>query len=296
MLQQICNEMRTVKQKLKAFKVNMGGVILDQALPHKKLDQIDPFLLIHHWRDDMKGGKKQSEVGVGPHPHCGFAPVTFIFKGGVHHRDSKGHESIVKEGGVQWMNSGSGIVHSERPMKSLAQDGGEFEIIQIWVNAPASKKREPANYQALPLEETPQFKSQDGLVKVGLVAGQIQGLKGNISTYSEMTILRLDYQAGGTITLDIPQDFNTLIYNLNGSLTAGGEIMGTKDLFEFNKDGNSITLTTQSSGRAILLSAKPIEEPVATYGPFVMNTQKEIMQAMQDYQEGKMGELVETFN
>ena len=111
---------RSIKKLLKAQKVNMGGVILDQALPLREVDQIDPILLIHHWKDDLKGGKHQSKVGVGPHPHRGFAPVTFIFQGAVHHRDSVGGNSIVMAGGTQWMDSGSGIVHSERPSVELA--------------------------------------------------------------------------------------------------------------------------------------------------------------------------------
>jgi len=125
--------MRTVKNKSKADKVNMGGIVLDQALPYRGTDQIDPFLLIHHWTDELKGNQKQQNVGVGPHPHRGFSPVTFIFNGGVHHRDSKGHESVVLSGGTQWMNSGSGIIHSERPTKELAENGGKFEIIQFWI-------------------------------------------------------------------------------------------------------------------------------------------------------------------
>ena len=103
--------MRTIKQIVPAFKINMGGTILDQALPYKGVDQIDPFLLIHHWSDELKGGQHQSVVGVGPHPHRGFSPVTFIFKGGIHHRDSIGTSEVVYEGGTQWMNSGSGLVH-----------------------------------------------------------------------------------------------------------------------------------------------------------------------------------------
>ncbi len=288
--------MRTVKQNLKAFKVNMGGVVLDQALPHKKINSIDPFLLIHHWSDTLKGGKSQSEVGVGPHPHVGFAPVSFIFEGGVHHRDSKGYEGVIKKGGTQWMNSGNGIVHSERPMKELAEDGGKFEIIQFWVNAPASRKGDDANYQPLTYEETSKFVTNDDKIEVSVVAGEFGGLTGKIDTYSDLLILRFNYKEGAKMSIPVPKNYNALIYNLNGLAEVSGEKVSAKDMLELNKDGDFIEFTAQSDGRMILLSGAPINEPVATYGPFVMNTQDEIMKAMQAYQDGKMGVLTENFD
>ena len=163
--------MRSIKRVIQSQKVNMGGIILDQPLPVRGLDQIDPFLLVHHWDDVLPGQQMQHEVGVGPHPHRGFAPVTFIFKGGVHHRDSMGRSDIIHAGGTQWMNSGNGIIHSERPYKELAAEGGDFELIQFWVNAPGARKMDAPNYQPLSLENTPKVVSEDGKVHVGVVAG-----------------------------------------------------------------------------------------------------------------------------
>ncbi|MFT4662758.1 MAG: redox-sensitive bicupin YhaK (pirin superfamily) [Patiriisocius sp.] len=288
--------MRSIKKKTKAFKVNMGGVMLEQALPYKGTDQVDPFLLIHHWSDKLKGGQKQQNVGVGPHPHRGFAPVTFIFNGGVHHRDSEGHESIVSAGGTQWMNSGKGIIHSERPTKELAENGGQFEIIQFWINAPAKNKLDTPKYQPLENGNTPKLVSDDGKISVGVVAGELNGVCGIIESYSDLLVLRMDYKAGGKMTIPVDKEFNALFYNLDGNIIVNGEGMEDKDMLEFNNDGSEVILETKTAGRAILLSGRPINEPLATYGPFVMNTQQEIMDAVADYQGGKMGRLIEKFD
>lgn len=290
--------MRKVKQIIPASKVNMGGIILDQPLPTASFDQIDPFLLIHHWYKVLPGDQKQNEAGVGPHPHRGFSPVTFIFKGGVHHRDSRGNDSIIYEGGTQWMNSGRGIVHSERPYKQLAEEGGEFEIIQFWVNNPAKFKMEQPSYQPLPKEETPVYNSEDGKAKVYVVAGNYNNIKGKISANSPLIILRMELEENGALDFTIPADYNTLIYQLDGELNINNSVQSkAKDLIWFDNDGEEkINISANKKSRAILLAGEPINEEVASYGPFVMNTQTEIMEAMRDAQMGKMGVLIEELN
>jgi len=288
--------MRSINKIVKAQKVNMGGIFLDQPLPYYGINQIDPFLLIHHWSDELPGGEKQQNVGVGPHPHRGFAPVTFIFKGSVHHRDSLGVENIVTRGGTQWMNSGRGIVHSERPGVELAEEGGEFEIIQFWINAPAVHKMDEPNYQPLNKEETPVVLSDDGKIEVGVVAGEFKGKSSKISTYSPLQILRLEVEKDGEIEIPIPENYNALVYLLDGSLTINkSETANQKDMVWFNNDSTNIHIKGKETTRAILLAGEPIGEELATHGPFVMNTQREIMEAIRDYQSGKMGRLVETF-
>ena len=288
---------RSIKKILKAQKVNMGGVILDQALPLREVDQIDPILLIHHWKDDLKGGKHQSKVGVGPHPHRGFAPVTFIFQGSVHHRDSIGGNSVVHAGGTQWMDSGKGIVHSERPSSELAENGGIFEIIQFWVNVPSSKKMLPADYKPLQKEDTPMVLSDDKKVSTSVVSGDFKGVNGPIPGLHDYFLTRHEFEKDGFEEIIIPKNYNALVYVLNGELTLNDEeVISTKNMVWFNNDGEGITLKANENSRAIILSGKPIEEPVVSYGPFVMNTEQEIMQAMEDYQTGKMGVLNEQFN
>ena len=288
--------MRTIRQVIQSRKVNMGGIILDQPLPVGGIDQIDPFLLVHHWSSRLPGGQHQKEVGVGPHPHRGFAPVTFIFKGGVHHRDSRGHSGVINAGGTQWMNSGMGIVHSERPAKELAEKGGDFELIQFWVNAPAKNKMDQPSYQPLQESETPFFFSEDEKVKVSVVSGTLDGVNGKIETYSPVLTARLEIGKDGKIELPVPRNFNAFIYQLDGKLSINDKTTSAKDLTWFNNDGDRIIVEGREDTRAILLTGEPINEPIATYGPFVMNKQTQIMKALRDYQMGKMGVLIEEFD
>ena len=286
---------RSIKTVIKSQKVNMGGIILDQPLPIRDIEMIDPVLLIHHWDDKVKPGKKQAESGVGPHPHRGFSPVTFIFKGGVHHRDSQGNSGVIYEGGTQWMNSGRGIIHSERPYKDLVENGGDFELIQFWVNTPAKYKLDDYSYQPITAKETPRQMSSDGLVETAVVAGKLNETLGPVETKSPMLMLRIMAQNKGMETISVPTEMNSMLYVLNGSVNVNNSEITSRHLVVFENDGTEIDLKFNDDTRAIVLSGKPINEPVVSYGPFVMNTEKEIMQAMQDYQSGKLGVLREDF-
>ena len=273
----------------------MGGIILDQPLPNQFIDQLDPFLLIHHWNDRLKGNQKQNEAGVGPHPHRGFSPVTLIFKGGVHHQDSRGNNSIVMEGGTQWMFAGLGITHSERPYKQLAEQGGDFEIIQFWVNVPSKNKMDQPFYKPITKEETPVFISDDKKVQVGVVSGKFKMLEGAIDTFTPVTTLRMNFEKDGELAFNIPSTQNTLIYVLNGFLNINNEEVTGQDLVWFNNDNDEIRIKAIEPSRVILLAGEPIGEEVVSYGPFVMNSHTEIMEALRDAQMGKMGVLIEEF-
>jgi redox-sensitive bicupin YhaK (pirin superfamily) len=287
---------RKIDHVFPSVKVNMGGNVIDQPLPHRKLDMLDPFLLIHHWEDSMPGNQEQRNVGVGPHPHRGFTPVSFIFKGGIHHRDSTGHESVIYGGGTQWMNSGFGIIHSERPAKEIVEEGGDVEFIQFWVNAPANKKMEPASYQPLTDEETPKVHSSDGKITVGVVAGNFLKKKGPIHTHSPLLTLRIQAFEGGRMELPIPSHYNVIFYPLNTGFKINDDVeINAKDMVVFEQGAEGISIAAKGKGDAIILAGEPIAEPVVSYGPFVMNSQKEIMQAIQDYQMGKLGTLKEQF-
>jgi quercetin 2,3-dioxygenase len=287
--------MKTIKRIIKSQKVDMGGIILDQPLPNRFMDQLDPFLLIHHWNDRLKGNQKQNEAGVGPHPHRGFSPVTLIFKGGVHHQDSRGNNSIVMEGGTQWMFAGLGITHSERPYKQLAEQGGDFEIIQFWVNVPSKNKMEQPFYKPITKEETPVFISDDKKVQVGVVSGKFKMLEGAIDTFTPVTTLRINFEKDGELAFNIPSTQNTLIYVLNGFLNINNEEVTGQDLVWFNNDNDEIRIKAIEPSRVILLAGEPIGEEVVSYGPFVMNSHTEIMEALRDAQMGKMGVLIEEF-
>ena len=285
---------RTIKKIISSQKVNMGGIHLQQPLPDRSVDQIDPFILIHHGSLPVNKGGNQSESGVGPHPHRGFSPVTFVFKGGVKHQDSLGNNEVVTAGGTQWIHSGNGIIHSERPSKEMIERGGQNEIIQFWVNTPAKYKMEDPYYLPLSADKTPYIKKADSTIHV--VAGEFEGVKGPAKTYSPQTLLRAETKSGAKLSLAIPENYNALIYLLDGELESNGQVAKGKDMLWFNNDGEEITLKMNQDSRFILLSGEPIGEPIATYGPFVMNTDTEIRQAISDYQEGRMGELHETFD
>lgn len=287
--------MKTIKKIIKSQKVNMGGIILDQPLPNQFMDQLDPFLLIHHWNDRLKGNQKQNEAGVGPHPHRGFSPVTLIFKGGVHHQDSRGNNSIVMEGGTQWMFAGLGITHSERPYKQLAEQGGDFEIIQFWVNVPSKSKMDQPSYKPITKEETPVFISDDKKVQVGVVSGKFKNLEGAIDTFTAVTTLRMNFEKDGELAFNIASTQNTLIYVLNGFLNINNQKVTRQDLVWFNNDNDEIRIRAIEPSRVILLAGEPIGEEVVSYGPFVMNSHTEIMEALRDAQIGKMGVLIEEF-
>ena len=214
----------------------------------------------------------------------------------MHHRDSAGAEEVVYAGGTQWMNSGSGVVHSERPAKELAEGGGDFEIIQFWINSPASKKMKAPSYQPLHAETTPQVVTDQGRVRVGVINGEYGGKTGTIEADSPLLILRMEMESGGKVSIPVPESYNTLVYVLDGEVALAGDQKATnKDMIHFANDGKGISLEATADTRAIVLSGEPIDEEVATYGPFVMNTEQELRQAIMDYQNGKMGNLKEEF-
>ena len=279
-----------VKQIFYGHMVDMGGIPVRQPLPTSDVEQIDPFLLLHHHIGNFKENTDSKNVGVGPHPHRGFSPVTFIFEGDVHHRDSRGNSSIVKAGGVQWMNSGMGIIHSERPSSELASTGGTQEIIQLWINASKSEKMNPPEYQAFQKEEMPKI-TRD----ISLVAGTQNKQVGPAKTEMPITAVMGTIGAGDRLELKASHD-HSFLYVLNNELRIEGHGKVEQHnmvLFENNTD--EIILTADSNVKILFLSADALNEPLATYGPFVMNTQTEIMEAMRDYQMGKMGVLIEEF-
>ncbi|MGC1243956.1 MAG: pirin family protein [Chryseosolibacter sp.] len=285
---------RTVRTLLPADEIDMGGMPVRQAFPTQRIEQIDPFLLLHH--ADMKVPKHANprHAGVGPHPHRGFSPVTFIFKGGVHHRDSRGNDSIVYAGGAQWMNSGMGVIHSERPPDNIHESGGRQEIIQLWVNTPADHKMDQPEYFPLQENEIPKLVTEDGLVTVSVISGEVLGLKGPVSTKTPVNAATLNVRKGGRINIPLSRHHNSFIYLLDGKVTIEGFGL-TEGLHAvvFENDGEAISFQGLEDTRILLMSGAPLNEKVVSHGPFVMNSETEILEAMRDYQKGKMGILIE---
>ncbi len=285
---------RTIKSILYGQPMDMGGMPIRQPFPSHKAEQIDPFLLLHHADVKVPTHIDTKHAGVGPHPHRGFSPVSFIFKGGVHHRDSRGNDNIVYAGGTQWMNAGMGVIHSERPPADIHEIGGKQELIQLWVNTPSKHKMDTPSYQPLTAEETPVIVSEDGFTKVNIISGELNGVKGPIKTLSPVNTFTADIKKGGKFFFEIPSTHNAFIYIINGKVkvTGDGEV-DDKYVAVFNNNGDGFELEALEDTHLFIGTGEPINEPVASHGPFVMNNQTELMEAFRDYQLGKMGVLIE---
>ncbi len=285
---------RSVARLLYAHQVDMGGLPIRQPLPTQQVQQIDPFLLLHHANVKAPKHVDPDKAGVGPHPHRGFSPVTFIFQGGVHHRDSRGNDSVIYAGGAQWMNAGMGVIHSERPPKDIHEIGGRQEIIQLWINTPAKHKMDQPVYYPLSAGDTPSILSEDGKVKVKIFSGEVLNTKGPIPSQAVVNAATLEFKKDGNISIPIPSDHNAFIYLLDGKLNVDGfGLVEALHLVHFKNDGDGISIQAQEDSRVLLLTGLPLNEEVVSHGPFVMNTQTQIMEAMRDYQMGKMGVLIE---
>ncbi len=268
----------------------MGEVAVGQPLPAPKVRQISPFLLLHHL-GPLIIAPGVNPMDIGPHPHRGFAPVSFVYQGEVAHSDSLGNTRTVTGGGVQWMSAGSGIVHSESVGKELIEAGGPFEMIQLWINLPRHLKMSEPSYQPFDADDIPCFQDQTGKTRLNVIAGQYNGLQGPVNHPTPVEAFTIHLEPGGSLTIPTNQDWNVLLYQLAGNTEIGSGRLQGRQLAVFNFEGEAIKLMAREPGRYLYLSAPPINEPLAQYGPFVMNRPEELQQAIRDYQDGKMGEL-----
>ena len=270
----------------------MGKTEVKQPLPASRLEQISPFLLLHHFGGTAEPG--HDPLGVGPHPHRGFEPVTFLFKGGIKHRDSRGNTGLLAAGDVQWMTAGMGIIHSEYASPDFLEKGGEMEGIQLWVNLARKDKMVQPRYQDIKKDTIPKVNPTKGEGHVAIVAGELNGLTGAAKTYSPINAFMAVLEPGALIDIPLPESHNSFVYILDGEgeLNAEKSVHG-EQLIQFGLDGDGIQFKATSQTRLLIVSGAPIDEPLAQYGPFVMNNQTEIMEAMRDYQMGKMGVYIE---
>lgn len=283
---------RTVTKLLPAETIDMGGMPVRQPFPTRSVGQIDPFLLLHHADIKVPQHVKPAQAGVGPHPHRGFSPVTFIFKGGVHHRDSRGNNSVVYAGGAQWMNAGMGMMHSERPPANIHALGGRQEIIQLWINMPARHKMDQPEYFPLQKGQIPTFVA--GLATLNVIAGELMRLKGPVPTKTPVNAATLLLNKGGQLAIPLPSSHSAFLYILDGKINVSG--YGLADALHavvFADDGEGIELQALEDARILLMTGEPLNEKVVSHGPFVMNNETQILEAMRDYQKGKMGILIE---
>ena len=282
---------RTVANIVSAETLDMGGTKVKQTLPTAKIEQISPFLLLHHF------GPTTVEAGadpldVGPHPHRGFEPVTFLYQGGIQHKDSRGNEGVLKAGDVQWMTAGMGIIHSERASEAFLREGGTLEGIQLWVNLPRQHKMVQPRYQDIKRADIPVIEGKGTQIRV--VAGTYERVTGPAQTYTSLLALQLSMKPEAYQQINIPKHFNALAYIINGKIKLNDNWSYGKDkMLHFKNDGDGFSLRAEASSEVLILAGEPIDEPLAQWGPYVMNTQTEIMQAMRDYQMGKMGVYIE---
>jgi redox-sensitive bicupin YhaK (pirin superfamily) len=225
------------------------------------------------------------------HPHKGFETVTIAYKGSVEHYDSSGNSGVINPGDVQWMTAGSGLLHKEFHEKEFSKKGGLFEMIQLWINLPKKDKLTPPKYQSLVGSEINKVElpGNGGIVKV--VAGNLNGVKGSASTFTEMNVFDIRLNQNGEMKTDIPASHNTSVLVVEGSAEVNGQRAGLHDFVLFKNEGETITIKANENSVLLLLSGEPIDEPIAQYGPFVMNTQQELQETFLEYQAGKFGVL-----
>ena len=268
------------------------GFPVRNLFPSNGIDeQVNPFLMLDYAGPSYFKPTTSSQ-GVGEHPHRGFETVTIAYQGAVSHRDSAGNAGTIFPGDVQWMTAASGVVHEEKHEREFAKNGGVFEMVQLWVNLPKSVKMSAPRYQAVTKDQIP-------LVKLGVesyarvIAGELNGAKGTAKTFTPVTLLDLRLKAGERVELPIAEGQNSSLVLLKGDVTVSdsGELSGEARIAVLSREGDSVSIQAEADSTLLLLGGEPIDEPVASYGPFVMNTHEELQQAVQDYRAGKMGHL-----
>jgi len=294
------------RQKIIAMKKSIEKITLRPARPGMVGDgfrvfnfipganisqrRISPFLLLD-FNAEFDFGPSEKIRGVDVHPHKGFETVTIAYKGSVEHYDSAGSRGVINPGDVQWMTAGAGILHKEFHEKEFSKKGGPFEMVQLWVNLPKKDKSTPAHYQAITASQMGKAELPGNGGFVNVIAGAFNGVKGPADTYSPVNLFDIRLNQGGELTTTIPAEQNTSLLVINGSIEVNGKKAEEHNFVLFNNDGEEITIRATEKAVVLLLSGEPINEPIASYGPFVMNTQDEIYEAMKDFQAGKFGVL-----
>jgi redox-sensitive bicupin YhaK (pirin superfamily) len=251
---------------------------------------MSPFLMLD-FNAEYDFGPSEKIRGVDVHPHKGFETVTIAYKGSVAHHDSTGNSGVINPGDVQWMTAGGGILHKEYHEKEFSRRGGPFEMVQLWVNLPKKHKATPAHYQAITADQMGKVELPDNKGVVNVIAGEFNNVKGPADTYSPVNLFDIKLKKQGELTTTLPAEYNTALLVINGSIEVNGEKATEHGFVLFKNEGDEIAIQALEDSVVLLLSGEPINEPIASYGPFVMNTQEEIYDAIQEFQSGKFGVL-----
>jgi hypothetical protein len=276
----IINSVRTVEGE---------GFVVNRPFPTHFLSDFDPFLLLDEMGPvDLAPGEAK---GAPDHPHRGFETVTYMLDGKFEHRDSKGHAGKLGPGDVQWMTAGSGVVHSEMPEKEFTRTGGRMHGFQLWVNLPGKYKMVQPQYQEIPSSRIPVAKTDDGKVSARIIAGQALGSKAVIDTVTPIIYLHFTMQPGSSVSQTVPRNYSAFAYVVSGAAKFGDKTVERGRMVIFENDSDEVSIAAESMLDVLLIAGVPIKEPIARYGPFVMNTKEEIYQAIEDYRTGKMGKI-----
>ena len=272
-----------------ALRDDIGDLITQRPVPSAHLDQVDPFLFLNHHGPQTYPPHNRG-LPFGPHPHRGFETVTFILEGMLTHKDSAGHESIIRAGGVQWMTAGSGLIHAEISPREFLDTGGPLEILQLWVNLPPHLKMTQPAYTGLQKEDIPALPLDDGRVTLHLTAGEWEGTQGPVKSLTGVFMSTIEFKAGGRLRVRDLAQRNVFLYVVRGALQAGvaDDRISAFHLVELGHEGDEVEMTALEDSVVLFGHAEPIGAPVVSHGPFVMNSRAEIEQAIRDYQAGPL--------
>jgi len=272
-----------------------GGFLVRRPFPKASFSEFDPFLLLDEMGPmELAPGEAK---GAPDHPHRGFETVTYLLSGNLEHKDSQGHAGRLNPGDVQWMTAGAGVIHSEMPAREFLRSGGRMHGFQLWVNLPKRDKMMKPRYQEIANSQIPKATSADGLVRVSVIAGEAMGEKAVIETRTPIIYLHYRIEPGGAATQPVASAYSAFTYIVDGEGLFGAERerAGDGQMVLFAPDGDEVSIENPADAKAtlevLLIAGVPLNEPVARYGPFVMNTRAEILQAVEDYRQGRMGAI-----
>lgn len=260
-----------------------GGRLIDKK-------RMSPFFLMDYGAL-IEFGPSAEPRGVGVHPHAGFETVTIAYHGRIAHHDSAGNSGIIGEGDVQWMTAGAGLLHKEYHETEYSKTGGPFQMVQLWVNLPAKYKKTAPKYQELSNDKMGRHLLGDGKSYIEVIAGTYNGTKGPAFTFTPMEVYNARLVSGGEAVLDLPAAYNTGMLVIQGNVSINGQSVAADHFVLFKNEGERISLQASEDSIVLVLSGEPIDEPIAAYGPFLMNTWPEVEQAIQDVNAGKFGFL-----
>ena len=255
------------------------------------MERMDPFIMLDY-NSKFKFAPSARPKGVGVHPHRGFETVTIAYHGKVEHHDSSGGGGVISEGDVQWMTAASGVLHKEFHEKEWSKEGGDFQMVQLWVNLPAKDKMSKPKYQAIENASIAKVPLANNSGEIEVIAGEYKGVKGTATTFTPINMLNVKLNQGAKAEFEMPASYNTGLLVIEGSIMVNGTTIGPTNHFVLMaNDGEQFTIEATEDAIVLVLGGEPINEPIAAHGPFVMNTREEIVQAFEDFNKGKFGFL-----